>query len=339
MYNSLLLKFIPPKSYVALGNQMFLLSLVLMIFTVLIYDLGEAFIAVEVGIIHYLFNLRFKSKKSTWLGTIHPLIATLVAVPLSMIPTMYAPFSSAIFVFLLVITENDNHHENVPKYILPLTFLLLSMIMPVDISKMDLITQRSVLVLLGVVVANFASTLVWPNEGSDELLLKKPFRITILDFKYSCRKALGIGLVLLLSLLSSGGAALGAYLFMMIHSPFTSNLAPKAWQRLIGTIIGLLIYLPIGLSLCHLESNMLVMVIVYGLVVLSLYGILIYLQYNYIIASSLIIFLILIITVGKFNSDMVEIIFSQRLWFTIISGGAMIALGFLIPLSKKDIER
>lgn len=336
--NSLSKLLLPPKPYVLLGNQMFLLSVVILVISAFIYDIGEAFVAVEVGIIHYLFNLRFKSTKSTWLGSIRPLITTLIAVPLSMVPIIYAPFTSALFVFILVITEGGAHHQTVPTYILPLTFMLLSMIMPVDIPVEELMSQRAVSVVLGIFVAIIASTLVWPNKGTEIKTVKSTVQLSAIDIKYSIRKALGIGLLLSLGLLGCTGAALGAYLFMMIHSPFTKNLVPKARQRLTGTLLGALVYFPIGLLLFHIESSLVVTVIIWIIVITSLYGILVYLEHNYILATSFIMLLILTIAIGPFNSEMVEIVLSQRIWFTLIGGGAMIVLGFLIPLGEKDVE-
>ena len=61
MLDSLAQKFIPPKPYLVLGNRMFLLSIVLLIISAYFYDVGEAFVAVEVGIIHYLYNLKYSS--------------------------------------------------------------------------------------------------------------------------------------------------------------------------------------------------------------------------------------------------------------------------------------
>lgn len=338
MLNYLSKQLLPPKPYVLLGNRMFLLSVVILVLSAFMYDVGEAFVAVEVGIIHYLFNLRFKSTKSTWLGSIYPLIATLIAVPLSMVPTLYAPFTTATFVFFLVLTEGDTHHQSVPKYILPVTFLLLSMIMPVDISTAELMTQRAVSVVLGIYVAVIASTLVWPNIGDENNTAKLASKISSIDVKYSMRKALGIGLVLSLGLVGSTGAALGAYLFMMIHSPFTKNLAPKAYQRLAGTLLGSLIYLPVGLLLGHLDSSLAITIIVWTLVIASLYGILVYLEHNYTVATAFIMLLILTVSVGPFNMEMAKAVFSQRLLFTVIGGGAMIALGFLIPLNETDLQ-
>ncbi len=145
---------------------MFLLSIVLLIISAYFYDVGEAFVAVEVGIIHYLYNLKFSTTKDTLLGSLHPLIMTLIAVPLSMVPITYAPVTSAVFAFLLVITERGKHHQGVPKYILPLTFMLLSMMMPVDIPATELMLQRLVSVVLGITVAIIASTLVWKNANT-----------------------------------------------------------------------------------------------------------------------------------------------------------------------------
>ncbi|AQM67103.1 hypothetical protein Vca1114GL_00582 [Vibrio campbellii] len=200
MLDSLAQKFIPPKPYLVLGNRMFLLSIVLLIISAYFYDVGEAFVAVEVGIIHYLYNLKFSTTKDTLLGSLLPLVMTLIAVPLSMVPITYAPFTSALFAFLLVITERDKHHQGVPKYILPLTFMLLSMMMPVDIPATELMLQRSVSVVLGITVAIIASTLAWRNTNAQSGSTNTTHKIGRVDLKYSSRKALGIGLVLSLGI-------------------------------------------------------------------------------------------------------------------------------------------
>ncbi|MGD1472274.1 FUSC family protein [Vibrio harveyi] len=337
MLDSLAQKFIPPKPYLVLGNRMFLLSIVLLIISAYVYDVGEAFVAVEVGIIHYLYNLKFSTTKDTLLGSLHPLVMTLVAVPLSMVPITYAPFTSALFAFLLVITERDKHHQEVPKYILPLTFMLLSMMMPVDIPATELMLQRSVSVVLGITVAIIASTLVWKNANTQNGSMSTTHKISRVDLKYSSRKALGIGLVLSLGIWSGTGAVLGAYLFMMIHSPFSKDLVPKAWQRLNGTLLGALVYLPVGLLLGSFNSDMAITITMWVLVIASLYGILVYLEHNYTIATACIMLLILTVSVGPFNPEMAELIFSQRVLFTVIGGAAMVALGVLIPLNEKEI--
>lgn len=339
MLDSLAKKFIPPKPYLVLGNRMFLLSIVLLIISAYFYDVGEAFVAVEVGIIHYLYNLKFSTTKDTLLGSLHPLVMTLIAVPLSMVPITYAPFTSAVFAFLLVITERDKHHQGVPKYILPLTFMLLSMMMPVDIPATELMLQRSVSVVLGITVAIIASTLVWTNANTQNGSMSTTHKIGRVDLKYSSRKALGIGLVLSLGIWGGKGAVLGAYLFMMIHSPFSKDLAPKAWQRLNGTLLGVLVYLPVGLLLGSFSSDMAMAMTItmWVLVIASLYGILVYLEHNYTIATACIMLLILTVSVGPFNPEMAELIFSQRVLFTVIGGAAMVALGVLIPLNEKEI--
>ncbi|MEF1200082.1 hypothetical protein QTO12_05975 [Vibrio owensii] len=337
MLDSLAQKFIPPKPYLVLGNRMFLLSIVLLIISAYVYDVGEAFVAVEVGIIHYLYNLKFSTTKDTLLGSLHPLIMTLIAVPLSMVPITYAPFTSALFAFLLVITERDKHHQGVPKYILPLTFMLLSMMMPVDIPATELMLQRSVLVVLGITVAIIASTLVWRNTNAQNGSMNTTHKIGRVDLKYSSRKALGIGFVLSLGIWGGTGAVLGAYLFMMIHSPFSKDLALKAWQRLNGTLLGALVYLPVGLLLGSFNSDMAMTITMWVLVIASLYGILVYLEHNYTIATACIMLLILTVSVGPFNPEMAELIFSQRVLFTVIGGAAMVALGVLIPLNEKEI--
>ncbi|EKM16400.1 putative membrane protein [Vibrio harveyi] len=337
MLDSLAQKFIPPKPYLVLGNRMFSLSIVLLIISAYFYDVGEAFVAVEVGIIHYLYNLKFSTTKDTLLGSLHPLVMTLTAVPLSMVPITYAPFTSALFAFLLVITERDKHHQGVPKYILPLTFMLLSMMMPVDIPATELMLQRSVSVVLGITVAIIASTLVWRNTNTQNGSMSTTHKISRVDLKYSSRKALGIGLVLSLGIWGGTGAVLGAYLFMMIHSPFSKDLAPKAWQRLNGTLLGALVYLPVGLLLGSFNSDMAMTITMWVLVIASLYGILVYLEHNYTIATACIMLLILTVSVGPFNPEMAELIFSQRVLFTVIGGAAMVVLGVLIPLNEKEI--
>lgn len=131
--------------------------------------------------------------------------------------------------FVLVLIERDNHHQGVPKYILPLSFLLLSMMMiPDGVENTAMMMQRSVSVVLGIAVALIVCTLVWPNnEVGDKQTLKPKRRINVVDLKYSARKGFGIGLILSLGFFGGSGAALGAYLLMMLHSPFTKNLHLK----------------------------------------------------------------------------------------------------------------
>tara|TARA_Y100001956_G_scaffold21873_1_gene21399 strand:+ start:64 stop:975 length:912 start_codon:yes stop_codon:yes gene_type:complete len=302
------------------------------------YDLGEAFVAVEVGIIHFLYNLKFVNSKQVISGSFRPLVTTLIAVLLSLVPMPYAPLTSAVFVFLLVLLEKDTHHQGVPSYILPLTFLLLSMMMPVDIPASELALQRSASVVIGVLLSIIASTVIWPNPATSKQIDKRTKTINSVDVKYSTRKALGIGLVLSLGLFSSSGAALGAYLFMMIHSPVSKNLASKAWQRLSGTVVGAIAYLPIGLLLDYIDNNLVTNAVVLALVIFSLYMILIYLEHNYTIATAFIMLLILTVSVGSFNLELVDTIFMQRFWYTVIGGGAMVALGFLIPIFEKEMQ-
>ncbi len=340
MFKSFINKAIPPKPYMVLGNRMFLLSLVLLVVSSYLYDVGEAFIAVEVGIIHFLYNLRFTSTKAVLRASVYPLLMTMIAVPLSVIPMTYAPITSAVFVFILVLIERDSHHQGVPKYILPLTFLLLSMMMPVDIPTVDLITQRSVSVVLGILIAVVASILVWPNsgDGTDEV---KPAKrsISSIDVLYSSRKALGIGLLLCLGLLGGPTAALGAYLFMMIHSPFSKNLAPKAWQRFSGTLLGALCYLPVGFMLGYVDSAFVVTATVWALVLVSLYMILVYLEHNYTVATAFIMLLILTVSIGPFNIELVDMLVTQRVGYTLVGGIVMVVLGLLLPLEEKDFQR
>lgn len=66
----------------------------------------------------------------------------------------------------------------------------------------------------------------------------------------------------------------------------------------------------------------------WGLVIASLYGILVYLEHNYTIATACIMLLILTVSVGPFNPEMAEFIFSQRVLFTVIGGAAWWLLGF-----------
>lgn len=332
---------IPPKPYLILGNRMFLLSMVLLVTSAYFYDANEAFIAVEVGIIHFLYNLRFTSRKTTIKGCIGSLVMTLIAVPLSLIPMPFAPITTALFVFVLVLMERDNHHQGVPKYILPLSFLLLSMMMiPDRVESTALMLQRSVSVVLGITVAVLANTLVWSNnKASGDKQPPKPKRkVNIIDLKYSSRKGVGIGSILSLGLLGWTGAALGAYLLMMIHSPITKNLAPKVWERLSGTIIGALLYIPAGVLLSYVTTPDIQTVLMWSLVIVSLYVILIYLEYSYTMASAAIMFLILTIAVGPFNLEIVELVFMPRLWYTLIGGSVMVALGFAIPLQEKDMQ-
>ena len=340
MFKSFIHKAIPPKPYLVLGNRMFLLSLILLVVSSYLYDVGEAFIAVEVGIIHFLYNLRFTSTKAVMRASVYPLLMTMAAVPLSVIPMAYAPITSAIFVFILVLIERDSHHQGVPKYILPLTFLLLSMMMPVDIPTVDLITQRSASVILGILIAVVASTLVWPNTGDDTDEVKPAKRaISSIDVMYSSRKALGIGLLLCLGLFGGPTAALGAYLFMMIHSPFSKNLAPKAWQRFSGTLLGALFYLPVGLMLGYVDSAFVVTATVWVLVLISLYMILVYLEHNYTVATAFIMLLILTVSIGPFNIEMLDMLVTQRVGYTLVGGVVMVVLGLLLPLEEKDFQR
>ncbi len=332
---------IPPKPYLVLGNRMFLLSMGILIISAYFYDANEAFIAVEVGIIHFLYNLKFSNIKTTIKGSIEPLLMTLIAVPLSLVPMPFAPITTALFVFMLVLIERDNHHQGVPKYILPLSSLLLSMMMTSNgMEQTELMMQRSVSVVLGVTIAVIANTLIWPRCGANEdnkpRQLKR--RITSVDLKYSSRTALGIGLILSLEFFGWSGAALGAYLLMMIHNPISRNLAPKAWERLSGTVIGALLYVPAGTLLSYVSMPALQTVLMWSLVILSLYVILIYLEHNYTVASASIMFLILTIAVGPFNLDIVELVFLPRLWYTLIGGGVMVALGLAIPLQEKDMQ-
>ncbi len=125
---------------------------------------------------------------------------------------------------------------------------------------------------------------------------------------------------------------------MMIHSPLTKNLAPKAWERLSGTVLGALVYVPLGLILGYMDSPMLVSVTTWSLVIVSLYMILVYLEHNYTVATAFIMLLILAVSVGPFNREIVEAVFMPRLWFTLIGGAAMILLGFLIPLHEADLK-
>lgn len=332
---------IPPVQYLILGNRMFLLSMVLLVISAYFYDANEAFIAVEVGIIQFLYNLKFSNGKSTIKGSIEPLLMTLIAVPLSLVSMPFAPITTSLFVFVLVLIERDNHHQGVPKYILPLSFLLLSMMMiPSDMENTALMMQRSVSVVLGVTAAIIASILIWPNNKTkgEKKTLQPKRKITTIDLKYSSRKGLGIGLILSLEFFGWMGAALGAYLLMMIHSPISKNLAHKAWERLSGTVIGALFYLPVGVLLDYIAAPEIQIVLMWSLVILSLYMILIYLEYNYTVASASIMFLILTIGVGPFNLEIVELVFMPRLWYTLIGGGVMVALGLIIPLRDKDMQ-
>lgn len=80
-------------------------------------------------------------------------------------------------------------------------------------------------------------------------------------------------------------------------------------------------------------------VLMWSLVILSLYMILIYLEHSYTVASASIMFLILTIAVGPFNAEIVELVFMPRLWYTLIGGGGvMVVLGFAIPLQEKDMQ-
>ncbi|GAM60546.1 hypothetical protein JCM19232_879 [Vibrio ishigakensis] len=318
---------------------MFILSIVLLIISAYLYDAGEAFVAVEVGIIHYLFCLKFSSSESAVKGSLIPFLTTLIAVPLSLVAMPWAPLTTAIFTFVLVLFERDSHHQSVPKYILPLTFLLLSMMMvPSNVEPIALMTQRAVSVILGIVVAIIAATIVWPNPESGSEQAKQAYKLNKVDLKYSVRKALGVGLILCLGLIGGSGAALGAYLFMMIHSPLTKNLAPKAWERLSGTVLGALIYVPLGLMLGYMDSPLVVSVITWSLVIVSLYMILVYLEHNYTVATAFIMLLILAVSVGPFNSEVVEAVLMPRLWFTIVGGVSMIILGLLIPLREAELQ-
>ncbi|MEZ9889212.1 FUSC family protein [Vibrio breoganii] len=332
---------IPPKPYLVLGNRMFLLSAVLLVISAYLYNVDEAFVAVEVGIIHFLYNLKFANKKTVLWGGLEPLVTTLIAVPLSLVPMPYAPFTTAIFVFVLVLIERDNHHQGVPKYILPLSFLLLSMMMvPQGVESTELMIQRSVSVVLGIVVAMLATAFVWPNasqnQTQDKAQDKAKRTINKVDVKYSSRKALGIGLILSLGFIDGSGAALAAYLFMMIHSPISKQLAPKAWQRFSGTVLGAAIYVPLGLLMGYLDSELMVTAIKWSLVIVSLYMILVYLEHNYTVATAFIMLLILAYAVGPFNLQITELVFMPRFWNTLIGGGVMVLLGFLVPLRDKD---
>ncbi|MGF1695130.1 hypothetical protein L4C54_05595, partial [Vibrio lamellibrachiae] len=223
MSKSLVQKSMPPKPYLVLGNRMFILSIVVLLLSAYIYDVGEAFVAVEVAIIHFLFNLKFGSARSTILGAIYPLIMTLIAVQLSLGAWPYTPYLCTAFVFILVLFERDTHHRGVPKYILPLSFLFLSMMMPVDIPASELILQRSASVVIGIAAAIFASVFVWPNESfkssepelgsqsasSGKIPQTPTHQLGAVDFKYSARKALGVGLILSLGFIDRTGAALG----------------------------------------------------------------------------------------------------------------------------------
>lgn len=339
MFDNFAKTIVPPKPYLMIGNRMFLLSAVLLAISAFFYNVDEAFVAVEVGIIHFLYNLRFATRNSVFTGAIAPLITTLIAVPLSLFPMPFAPLTSAIFVFVLVLIERDTHHLAVPKYILPLSFLLLSMMMiPSDMPVEKLMLQRAVSVVLGVLVATLATAFVWPNESQNQSDKKSKRKINRVDLKYSARKALGVGLILSLGFVSGPGAALGAYLFMMIHSPISKQLAPKAWQRFSGTVLGAALYVPLGLLMGHLDSELLVTAVKWSLVIVSLYMILVYLEHNYTVATAFIMLLILAYAVGPFNMQITELVFMPRFWYTLVGGGVMVVLGMLLPLREQDLQ-
>ncbi|WP_459681213.1 hypothetical protein [Vibrio comitans] len=61
-------------------------------------------------------------------------------------------------------------------------------------------------------------------------------------------------------------------------------------------------------------------------------------MHNYTVVIAFIMLLILAVSIGLFNLEMLKALSLLRFWFTATGGDTMILLGLLLPLKEQDLE-
>lgn len=314
-------KILPTPILKTLADRLFLITLATLILDGWLFGIEEGFICVVTALLCYLCNLEFCNKKGLLSRGVHLFLLSIISILLGAVNSSYIPIISPLYTFFLVIFERDEYHRGVPMFFLPLTIHLLSLGLP-----LNLIFQRSISISIGVAVALVANLWIWPSKSGEEALPEKREIFSSPRIKYSLRKSVGVAFVLMVGRLIGGSVAVwAAYLFLILHGPIDNDIFPKVGKRIGGTILGGLLYLPLGYLI---ESKTLI----YILAVAALYFAFLFIGQCYFTAVTFITLNTLLYSVGTFSF---EAVLSQRLLFAVLGGVAALAVSLLIPLKEE----
>lgn len=311
---------LPNPSSKILANRLFIIILITLSIDGWFFGVKEGFICVITAFVCYLCNLEYSSKKIIFSRTIHIYLLSIVSIVLGTINPLYISIIAPLYTFFLVIFEKDDYHKGMPIFFLPLVMYVLSLNL-----SLDFIFQRNITILIGIIVALIANIWAWPSKESKNLIPGQKYFFSSYKIKYALRKSVGVSFILIVGGYFGEGAAIwGTYLFLILHSPIDTAIFPKVRERIGGTILGGILYIPLGYMI---KSKSLI----YILAILALYLALIFIGQCYYIAVSFITLNVLLYSVGTFPF---EIILTQRLIFAILGGGVAFIVSILIPLKK-----
>lgn len=338
-------RILPPLVFKKLADRIFLIALLCIILGSSLFSLNEGFVSAIAALAIYLGSMGIKDRSHLVLRTIYTTFFSLLSILLGALAPMELLFTVPIYTFFLVFLEQEEYHRGIPTFFLPLSVLFLSLEIP-----MILIPGRGVSVLIGVLVALVAHTFIWPSKTKNEIPKKTnrsssmsppSFREIYINFKfnnnfnslklmYSLRKSLGLSLIFLIGFfLGRDIAAGGAFLFLILHSSIDDIILPKSVRRLKGTILGGLIYIPLGY---FIESKPLIFV----LAMLALYIGFLFLQHCYSTAVTFLTLNFLLFSVGHASFEKV---ITLRLLFVFLGGGVALIMSLLIPLKGERVTQ